>query len=69
MRDRSLRNRTVTLIRFLAAARRPALLLAVAALAACGQKGDLVRPTPKTGVAVQPTPTAPPATGRATPSP
>jgi predicted small lipoprotein YifL len=69
MRDRSLRKRTVTLIQLLAAARRPALLLAVAALAACGQKGDLVRPTPKTGIAVQAAPTGHPATERATPSP
>ncbi len=35
------------------AARIALLLLAAAALTACGQKGDLVRPTPQSAVAVQ----------------
>ncbi len=60
----------MTLIKLLAAARRPALLLlALTALSACGQKGDLVRPTPKSGIAVQATPAGHPANERATPAP
>lgn len=60
----------MTLIKLLAAARRPALLLlALTVLAACGQKGDLVRPNPKAGIAVEASTAKLPANERATPAP